>query len=92
MTFNLQTNGGSGELTLAQMQASYGTQEIEMISIQTDSGWNGFDGFIDGLVITLLNGNVGVVDLGQADADLALTKTWTRLAPKSAASSTTPWT
>ena len=41
-----------------------GTELVEMISVQTDSGWNGFDGSVDGLTITLNNGNVGVVDFG----------------------------
>lgn len=41
---------------------THANELIEMISIQTDSGWNGFDGYVDGLVITLTNGNVGIVD------------------------------
>jgi hypothetical protein len=61
MTFNL--DGSATELGLAGLINSYGTEKIEMISIQTDSGWNGFDGFVDGLTITLANGNVGQVDL-----------------------------
>ena len=53
-------------MTLAALQTAAGTQEIEMISIQTNSSWPGFDGYIDGLVITLANGNVGRVNLGSA--------------------------
>jgi len=58
-----------GGQTLAQLQAAVGTQEIEMISIQTDSGWNGFDGYVDGLVITLNDGKVGRVDLVTSSGD-----------------------
>ena len=46
----------------ADFQSTYGSELLEMISVQTDSGWNGFDGYIDGLVITLTNGNVGQVN------------------------------
>ena len=73
MTFNEQTPP-SGEMTLADLIASYGSQEIEMISVQTDSGWNGFDGYIDGLEISLTNGKVGRVDFaGECDVPSAVT-------------------
>ncbi len=42
----------------------YSAEEVRMITIQTDSGWNGFDGLIDGLVIELSGGSVGEIDLG----------------------------
>ena len=61
MTFNLQTPAGP-ELTLAELIAAHGDDLVEMISVQTDSGWNGFDGFVDGLTIRLVNGNVGRVN------------------------------
>ncbi len=60
MTFNLQTPVGP-EQTLAQVIAAEGWQLIEMISVQTDSGWNGFDGYVDGLEIELTNGQVARV-------------------------------
>jgi hypothetical protein len=67
MTFH--SNGWGGpEVDLPTFIAMYGTQQIEMISIQTDSGWNGFDGYIDGLEIQLVNGNVGRVNLGATTA------------------------
>jgi hypothetical protein len=72
MTFQSNGLGVIGVSTLAQLIASAGTQEIEMISIQTNSGWNGFDGYIDGLEITLTNGNVGQVNLVPEPASLAL--------------------
>jgi hypothetical protein len=62
MTFQSNALGGS-EMTLAELISGHGAELIEMISIQTDSGWNGFDGYIDGLRIELTNGNVGVVNL-----------------------------
>lgn len=62
MTFNENSCVGSGELTLEEMQTTYGTELVEMFSVQTNSGWNGFDGYMDGLEITLINGNVGQVN------------------------------
>jgi hypothetical protein len=41
----------------------YRTEPVLAISIQTASNYNGFDGMIDGLTITLENGSVGEVDL-----------------------------
>lgn len=51
-----------GGLTLDALKASYGTQLIESITVQTNSSWNGFDGYLDGLTISLTNGNVGRVN------------------------------
>jgi len=48
--------------TLAALIASVGDQLIESITIQTNSLWDGFDGYVDGLTITLTNGNVGQVN------------------------------
>ncbi|MBW2240710.1 MAG: PEP-CTERM sorting domain-containing protein [Deltaproteobacteria bacterium] len=62
MTFHSNVGGGGPEMTLAQMITAHGTELVEMISIQTASNWNGFDGYIDGLEITLTNGNVGKVN------------------------------
>ncbi|MBW2270716.1 MAG: PEP-CTERM sorting domain-containing protein [Deltaproteobacteria bacterium] len=45
------------------MITAHGTELVEMISIQTASNWDGFDGYIDGLEITLTNGDVGKVNL-----------------------------
>jgi hypothetical protein len=67
MTFKSNALGGP-VMDLATFIAMHGSEKIEMISIQTDSGWNGFDGYIDGLEITLVNGNVGRVNLGTAMA------------------------
>jgi len=62
MTF--QSNGWGGPvMTLAEFITNHGTEEIEMVSIQTNSAWDGFDGYIDGLEIELLNGNVGQANL-----------------------------
>jgi hypothetical protein len=71
MTF--QSNGWGGPVqTLAEMITAHGSELIEMISIQTDSGWNGFDGYVDGLEITLTNGDVGRVNLVPEPASLAM--------------------
>jgi len=66
MTFNKNGCGTGPELTLGGLQAGYGTELIEMFSVQTDSGWNGFDGYMDGLVIELTNGEVGRVNFEAA--------------------------
>jgi hypothetical protein len=63
MTFNANDGLPTGEMDLATLQTNYGDRLVEMISIQTDSGWDGFDGYIDGLVIELTNGNIGRVNL-----------------------------
>jgi len=63
MTFRSNGLNVIGESTLSELQTAAGTQLIEMISIQTNSGWNGFDGYIDGLEITLNNGSVGTANL-----------------------------
>ncbi len=60
MTFNL--DGSATELSMNDLASNYGNELVEMISVQTDSGWNGFDGYVDGLQITLTNGNVGRVN------------------------------
>jgi len=67
MTFNhngtkIGTTDTNGEMTLSQLQTNYGGELVEMISVQTDSGWNGYDGYIDGLRIELTNGNIGHVN------------------------------
>ncbi|MCO6046126.1 PEP-CTERM sorting domain-containing protein [Aeoliella sp. ICT_H6.2] len=64
-TFSDMTFSGGplvGENTLAEMQSDIGSELVEMISVQTDSGWNGFDGYIDGLRIELQSGSVGIVN------------------------------
>jgi len=61
MTF--QSNGlGGSVMTFSEFVTNHGTELIEMISVQTNSGWDGFDGYLDGLVITLTNGEVGRVN------------------------------
>ncbi len=72
MTFHSNGLGVVGESTLAELQTAVGGQLIEMISIQTDSGWNGFDGYIDGLAIELNNGNIGQVNFVPEPSTLAL--------------------
>ncbi len=44
----------------------YSNEKIKSITLQTDSGWDGFDGLVDGLVITLVNGNRGIIDFRAA--------------------------
>lgn len=60
MTFS--GNALVGENTLSEMQTAIGSELVEMISVQTDSGWDGFDGYLDGLRIELTSGSIGVVN------------------------------
>lgn len=63
MTFRRTSGTPTGLMSFDDLQTAYGTELIEMISVQTDSGWSGsFDGYMDGLTITLNNGSVGRVD------------------------------
>ena len=72
MTFQSNGLGVIGESTLAELITAAGSQEIEMISVQTNSGWDGFDGYMDGLEITLTNGNVGQVNFVPEPATMVL--------------------
>jgi len=72
MTFASNGWGVIGESTLSELIAVAGDQQVEMISVQTNSGWDGFDGYIDGLEITLTNGNVGQVNFVPEPGTLTL--------------------
>jgi len=64
---------GGGHMSLADIAGGntavspggwdYSNEIIRSITIQTDSGWDGFDGYVDGLTIALNDGSVGEVDL-----------------------------
>jgi hypothetical protein len=62
MTFQRNSGAGGPVQTLAELQAADGGDLIEMISVGTNSGWNGFDGYLDGLEITHTNTTVGTVN------------------------------
>ena len=55
----------------ATMEATYGNELVEMISVQTNSG-PGTAGYMDALVITLDNGDVGEVNFVPEPASLGL--------------------
>ncbi len=48
--------------SLADMITDHGSETIMSITLQTNSGWDGFDGYVDGLTISLTDGRVGMVD------------------------------
>jgi hypothetical protein len=53
----------AGEVTWGNSQShDYSDEIVKAITIQTDSGWDGFDGQVDGLTITLNDGQVGEVN------------------------------
>jgi len=60
MTFSNDTGGA--QLTLAELITTYGTELIEMISVQTWSNYEDFNGSMDGLEIGLTSGSIGQVD------------------------------
>jgi hypothetical protein len=82
LTFFDQPRSGNfgtyGDPTLADLQAGpvtwgnsatrdYGSEALSLFSLQTGSGWaDGFTGLVDGLTITLRNGEVGTVNLEAA--------------------------
>lgn len=71
MMFHSNGLGRTGAFTLAALGnekdasgSNIGDQLVEMISVQTASNWDGFDGYMDGLKITLKSGNIGQVNFG----------------------------
>ena len=63
MTFRRTSGTQHGHVDFDTLKATYGTELVEMISVQTMSNWSGvFDGYMDGLTITLMDGSVGMVN------------------------------
>lgn len=64
MTFtdNAGNAGSFSGQNLDYLKDNFGSEYVEMISIQTMSNYNGFDGYMDGLEITLTSGSVGQVN------------------------------
>ncbi len=48
--------------TWSALKENYGSELLQMVSVQTDISWNGYDGYIDGIQIELRNGNIGQVN------------------------------
>jgi hypothetical protein len=64
MTFRDQA-GNAGNFSgkdLAYLKTNYGTELVEMISVQTMSNYTNFNGYMDGLTITLTDGSIGTVN------------------------------
>lgn len=58
-----RSSGGSfAAQSLTDWQTTYGSELVQSFSPQTNSGLNGNDAQIDGLVVTLKNGEIGSVD------------------------------
>jgi hypothetical protein len=51
---------------------NYSAETIRMLTIQSDSGWDGFEGQIDGLTIKLNDGSVGKVNFEVPDTGMTL--------------------
>ncbi len=62
-----QTSDGSlefvGYSSFDALKTALGTERLMSITIQTNTGWNGFDGYVDGITIALTDGRVGQVNL-----------------------------
>ncbi len=64
MTFDAAGDTIPVPVTLAQLGALVPTDQILAITVQTNSGWNGFEGSVDGLEVTLDDGSIGRVNFG----------------------------
>jgi hypothetical protein len=74
MTFRDQA-GNAGYFSgkdLGYLKANYGTELVEMISVQTMSNYANFNGYMDGLSITLADGSVGNVNFVPEPATMAV--------------------
>ncbi len=57
-------NLGADEVTWGNGEShDYRNELLKSITLQTDSGWDGFDGNLDGLTITLADGDIGEVNM-----------------------------
>jgi hypothetical protein len=65
-------NAGGVSGDLAYLKANFGSELVEMISIQTMSNYADFNGYVDGLTITLDSGSVGSVNLIPEPATMGL--------------------
>ncbi len=64
MKFRENGRHSTGYLDFGTIKTNYGNELVEMISIQTMSNYTNFDGYMDGLTITLVDGSVGSVNFG----------------------------
>jgi len=62
MEFRKNSGTTTGYMSLADVKTTYGDELVEMISIQTMSNYESFNGYMDGLSITLTDGSVGNVN------------------------------
>jgi len=72
MTFRRNSGTTSGLMSFADLKTGYGDELVEMISIQTMSNYTSFNGFADGLEITLGSGSVGQANLVPEPATMSL--------------------
>jgi hypothetical protein len=74
MTFrdNAGNAGSFSGKNLDYLKTNYGTELIGSISIQTMSNYTSFNGYMDGLTITLTDGSIGSVNFVPEPATMAL--------------------
>ena len=72
MTFRKNSGTTTGQMSFTDLKTTYGSELVEMISIQTMSNYTSFDGYMDGLTITLTDGSVGAVNFVPEPATMVL--------------------
>ena len=72
MTFRKNSGTQTSLMSFTDLQTTYGNELVEMISVQTMSNYTSFDGYMDGLTITLTDGSVGSVNFVPEPATLVL--------------------
>ena len=73
MTFRKNSGTTTALMSFDDLKSStYGNELVEMISIQTMSNYSTFDGYMDGLTITLTDGSVGTVNFIPEPATMCL--------------------
>jgi hypothetical protein len=72
MTFRKNSGTTTGYMDLSTLQSTYGNELVEMISVQTMTNYANFDGYMDGLVITLTDGSIGRVNFVPEPATIAV--------------------
>ncbi len=72
MQFRKNSGTATGYMSFDNLKTTYGSELIEMFSVQTMSNYASFNGYVDGLTITLTNGDVGVVNFVPEPGSLAI--------------------
>ncbi|OHB49842.1 MAG: hypothetical protein A2Y10_09460 [Planctomycetes bacterium GWF2_41_51] len=72
MTFRKNSGTTTGYMSFENLKSTYGNELVEMISVQTMTNYADFNGYMDGLVITLTNGDIGRVNFVPEPTTIAI--------------------